>query len=263
MKTFKLLRGYYNDDPPASPPVVPPPPPSPPPAVPPGAKVYTQAQLDEIFANQRKELQKKNQDMAAELERLSQSNRLTAEEKEALATQVTNLNQQHLTEKDKLQQQVEQANKKAKADADKLTADRDHWLQSHNKLLIKNAIISGAAKHQAASDKQLLLMLQGQAKVVEDQDSEGKPIPGQYVAKLPMPVVDKATKAVTIVDMLIDDAIGELKKNPEYQNLFLVDGKPGFGGLGNAGGNSGTPSTYQPGTNPADYRKQRSGFGLK
>jgi len=251
-----LLKSFtYFDDPPASPPPAVPPTVPPPPTPPPG-QTFTQEQVNKMMADHKRALQKQNEELVTQLQQLRDNANLTAQQKEELETRIQTLSQQHLTEAQKLQAELETTKKKYKTDTEALTNDSRKWKGSFEKLLVTNAITEGAITHKAANAKQLAAMLLPQAKVVEEVDDAGQPT-GNFVAKLPVTVLDQKTKKPVTVELPIVEAIGKLREDPENANLFLVDGKPGFGGLNqNAGSGSGTPDISK--MTPAQYREWRS-----
>ena len=70
--------------------------------------------------------------------------------------------------------------------------------------------------------------------MVEEVDDAGNGT-GRYVAKLAVDVLDPKTKKMVTLELPIDEAIGEMRKDATNANLFLTDGKPGIGGTGSAG----------------------------
>lgn len=250
---IRIKTRTYFDDPPA----VPPPPPPPPPP----AKTFTQADVDKMMAEHRKGLQKTNEDLVAQLETWRNKANLTEQEKADLDARIQTLSQQHLTEAQRLQQQVERAEKKYKEETEALTQDSRKWRGSYEKLLVTNGILAGAQKHQAANAGQLEAMLLPKAKVVEEVGDDGKPT-GNFVAKLPVTILDPKTKKMVTVELPIEEAIGEMRKDPTNANLFLVDGKPGFGGDPNVGGGAGGGQVDWAKLTPLQHREMRKKLGL-
>jgi hypothetical protein len=244
------INTYFEDgNPPASPP--------PPPAIPPTTpKTFTQEQVNAMMAEHKRTLQTQNNELVKQLEELRANTNLTQQQKEELDTRITTLQQQHLTEQQKLSIELDKTNKKYKTDTEALTAEANKWKNQFTTTLITNAILEGSTKHQAASAKQMLAMLGGQVKVVEEVDDTGKST-GRYVSKLPITITDPKTKKPVQVELDVVEAIGKLREDPEYSNLFLTDGKPGIGGSNaNAGGTSGG-SADVANMSPAQYREWR------
>lgn len=249
---FRKNRTYF-DDPPAVPPVSPPPPP--PPAPP--AKVFTQAEVDKLMEAHRVGLQKSNAEMATQLETLRANVNLTQQQRDELDGQITALKQQHLTDAQKREQESVAAKKKYDTDIATATTEAKKWQSGFQKLIAVNAIKDAAGLYKAASSKQLEMMLLPQVKVVEGTDADGKAT-GEYVAKLSTTVIDPKTKQQVQVDLPVIEAVEIMKKDPEYANLFVGDGR---GGIGGSGGTSPLNIAGQPdfkNMTPQQYRDWRA-----
>lgn len=246
---------FYDDPPPPPPPpAVPPPPPAP-------GKTYTQAELDKMFAEHRKGLQTENQKMAEELQKLRESKSLTEAEKDALDAQIANLKNQYQSKEQAAAAEAEKLRKQLTTETEKLSAEGKKWHGEFNNLLVENAIVTGAAKHNAANAEQLLAMLKAQAKVVEEVDGDGKPT-GKFVAQIPVRVLNPKTNLWETIDYPIVEGIGKMRENPANANLFLTDGKPGYGGNpGVGGGGGGKPLDWKNMT-PEQHRAARKQVGL-
>lgn len=251
---FPLRTHTYFDDPPAVPPTPPPPPPAP--------RTFTQDEVNAMLANNKRELQKKNEELATQLETLKSSSTLTAQEKADLEARIDQLRNEHLSEAQKLQNAVAASEKKYKTDTENLGKERDTWKNQFQSSLIETAIRAGASKHVAASADQMLALYGHKAKVVELLDDAGKPT-GKFEVRLLVKQEDAKTKQDVEVELPMVEAIGELRKRPENFNLFLTDGKPGAGLLnGNAEQGKGNVG-WRPGMTTAEYEKIRKNAGLK
>lgn len=262
----KVKSRTYYDDPVQSPPPPPPvsPPHSPPaPVSPPAGKTFTQADVDRIMAEHRKGLQTQNQELATQLEEFRNKANLSETAKAELDAKIQVLQSQHLTEAQKLTQQVEAEKKRLKELEDTSKKEVDTWRGNFHDLLVTNSILSGAAKHEAAFAEQMLDMLKPKAKVVSATDADGNVIPNKYVAKMAVTVIDPKTKQPVTVDLPIEDAIGEMRKDQKHANLFLTNGKPGLGGTGGSGGNGNPGPIDMNNITPEEYRARRIALGLK
>lgn len=248
---FRKFRTFFNE-PPAVPPVSPPPPPPPP-----AGKTFTQDEVNRMLAENKRSLQEQNQQLAADLQKIRDTAKLTQEEKDSLDTRIATLTSQHQTETQKLQGELEATKKKYKTDTEALAAGEKRWRTNFDTLLINNAITVGAAKHQAAdpTGRQLQMMLSSQAKVVEVVDDSGQPT-GRYQALLPITVIGKDKKPV-VMELPIEEAIGKMREDESNANLFLTDGKPGLGGTGGVGSGGKSGQTNWAKLTPAEHREAR------
>lgn len=257
MTRFLETVAFY-DDPPLVPPVPPVPPPPPPPPVP--GKTYTQVELDKMFADHRKGLQTENQKMADELQKLRESKSLTEAEKDALDGQIANLKNQYQSKEQAAAAEAEKLRKDLAKTTETLSAEGKRWHGEFNNLLVENAIVTGASKHNAANAEQLLAILKSQAKVVETIDSDGKPT-GKFEAQIPVRVLNPKTNLWETIDYPIVEGIAKMRENPANANLFLTDGKPGYGGNPGAGGGGGKTLDWKNMT-PEQHRVARKQVGL-
>lgn len=258
---FKKTKTQWND-PPAVVPPPPPPPAVPPTSPPPGTpRMFTQEEVNRIQADNKRALQQQNAELAAQLTQLRESASLTQQERDALDSRITALNQQHLTETQKLTYQVESLTKAHKADVEAWSGKYAETTSRFHNVLIENAVAVAATEHKAASLTQMNLLLKPQSKVVEQKDKDGNPT-GQFIAVIPTPMMDAKTKQVTVVDLPVADAVANLRKNPEFANLFFVEGSGGVGGVGNPGSNNsgGTPNFAN--MTEAEYRDYRKKEGM-
>jgi len=260
---FGLKSRTYYDDPPAVPPPSPPPPAVPPPPPPPPVgKTFTQTQVDAMMAEHRRGLQTQNAELAAQIADISAKANLTESQKAELDAKINILQTQHLTEAQKLTAQVEAeklSKKKLEEDSKK---EVDLWRGNYHELLVTNSILSGAQKHEAAFADQMLDMLKPKAKVVSATDEAGNVIPNKYVAKMAVTMIDPKTKLPVTVELPIEDAIGEMRKDQKHGNLFLTGGKPGLGGSGGTGGAGIAGPLNLKNMTAEEYRAQRVALGL-
>lgn len=244
----RKFRTYFNE-PPAVPPTVPPPPPP--------SKTFTQDEVNRLLAENKRGLQEQNQQLATDLQKIRDTAKLTQEEKDNLDARIATLTSQHQTEQQRLQAELETTKKKYKSDTESLAAGEKKWRSSFDTLLVNNAITIGAAKHQAAdaTGRQLQMMLSSQAKVVEEVDDAGQAT-GRFVAKLPITVVGKDKKPV-VMELPIEEAIGKMREDESFANLFLTDGKPGLGGTGGTGLGAKSGQTNWAKMTLTEHRKAR------
>jgi hypothetical protein len=116
-----------------------------------------------------------------------------------------------------------------------------------------------AVKAEAFSAGQLVELLEGRARLVEEMDAEGNPIPDSFIVKVKFKDTDKQGNAVTL-DLSVAEVIKRMKEKPEeFGNLF----KSGVsGGLGGTAGPNPRRDNSKPPSDPAEYREWRK-KGLK
>ncbi len=244
---LRKTRTYFED-----PPVLPPPPPPPPPPV----KMFTQAEVDALMQKHRTGLQTQNETLAADLAKMRDKANLTQAEKDELDVRIQNLTQQHMTEAQKLAANADALKKKLETDTATLTAEAKRWQGGFQTLLVKQAVAVGATTHKARSITQMELILLPQAKVVEVADDAGQPT-GQFIAKVPLTVIDPKTKKPVVMDLPIPEAIEQMKKMDEFANLFDMEGKGGIGGNSGSGAGKAKGEIDWSKLTPQEHRKLR------
>lgn len=238
VKATVVTKIYYND-PPAVPP--PPPPPAVPPVVPPPpppGKTFSQQDVDKLMADHRKGLQDQNKELIGQLEELRNNKSLTEQEKEALQARIDTLGQQHLTKEQQAQEAYNKLQKKSENDRKQLEEASVVWKSRFERVLVDNAIAVAASQHKARSAVQLQMMFANQAKVVEELGDDGKPT-GNWVPKMMVETVDEKTKQRVKLELPLVEAIGKIRENEAFANLFDIDGKGGYGGNNHQGGGFG------------------------
>lgn len=238
MSWNKLFGNVYGEGDPNTPPTTDPKPED---------KKFSQDDLNRILAEERR----KHQDKLKKLEETASKYELTEKEKKELASQFEEFKKQFMTKEELAKQEAEKQATAHKTQVDELTADRNNWQSLFTSRVAKADIATAAVKHKAFSASQLELMLAPRVKVVPVMNKEGKPT-GDYQAVYPM-----AGKDGDMIDVPVIEAVGKLRENEEFANLFLADGTPGTGlnTLNNSPGQSG--STSGPPTDPAAYRAWR------
>lgn len=214
-----------------------------------GAATFTQEQLNNFLAKEKKAWQASQQKTVAELTKLKEQEGVSAGRVTELEETIKALEVQYMTKDELAKRETE---KQAKALTDKLeslTGERTTWQNNYQQLLIENEIVKASQKLGAFSDEQMLTQLGGKAKVVP-VIVEGKPT-GKYQ------VVFGITDAGKTLELTAEKAMEFMKEKPEqYGNLFKANVSGGFGG-----GNNGVVTPLDLKKVAADsvsYRQNRS-----
>jgi hypothetical protein len=217
--------------------------------------VFTQDEVNKMMAEHKRTLQQENAQLVKQLEEIRSNANLTQQQKDELDARITTLQQQHLTKEQQLSGELEKVSKKYKTETETLANEAKKWQSQFHTTLATQALLEGATKHQAAKASQIIAMFGHKVKVVEEVDDQGQPT-GRFVPKLPMTVLDPKTKKPVDVELDVVEAIGKLREDPDYSNLFLVNGVPGIGGSPSANGNNKAGGGPPP-SDPAEYRAWR------
>jgi hypothetical protein len=215
---------YYEDPPPATPPVTPP-------------KSFTQEQVNELLAKEKRDWQGKLKTETEKLQQLQQQANLTSEEKTNLQKQIEDLQSQYLTKEQQAALLLEKKDKESKSKFDSLSSERDTYKTQFETTLINHGIVAAAAANGAVSAEQLQDLLQGRSRVAEVKDDDGKS--KGFVVMVKFTDTDPKTKQAVQVELPVEDAVKRMKELPErFGNLFK-DTKTG--GMGGSSGKPGAP----------------------
>lgn len=199
----------------------------PPPAAPP--KTFTQEQVNQFLAEERRKLQTKQQTLAQELEQIRTSARLTEEEKSALSARIEELTNQSLTKEQQLTRDLEKANGQVKTVQETLGKERDVWQGRYATLLIENQITAAATNGKAYNNEQVLDLLKPKAKVAPVLGEDGKPT-DRFQVVIKFDDMDAKTKQPVTLDLSPVDVVKRMTELPErYGNLFQSGVQPGVG----------------------------------
>jgi len=223
-------------------------------------KVFTQEQVNKMLAEDRRKHQKQVEVTVAELERFKKSKGLSDKEKTELQGRIEELNNSLLTKEELARKEQEKLRNEHKSILEKVSGERDSWQNRFVSATITRSIMDEAVRAEAFNPTQIVTILKGNTRLVEVLDSEGNPVPDEFVAKVRFNDTDKEGKPVTL-DLTIQEALKRMKdRADEYGNLFKSGVAGGIGASGNrgAGGRTIDPKT----ATPEQWRKMRKEMGL-
>jgi uncharacterized sporulation protein YeaH/YhbH (DUF444 family) len=213
-------------------------------------KKFTQEDVNKFLAEDRRKHQTNLQTLQQQLEQFKG----TAKEKEALQQKLEDLQKQFLTKEQLAQQENEKAKNKYESELKGTAAERDQWRNLFTNTIARTAIAEAAAQNKAFNPTQLELLLRNQVQVKQKTDDAGNPLM-QFDVVLPTTVKDKDGKAVTL-ELSVMDGVKKMRENPDFANLFLVDGTPGTGTTTINNGSTSNASGGPP-DEPTAYRAWR------
>jgi len=198
-------------------------------------KTFTQAQVNTFLANEKRKTQDAQKQLAAELEKVKKSSKLTKEERDALSKQIDELQNKYMTAEEKARQNEEKANKAHGKALKELEEDRDNWKNRFTSTSIDIAITRAAEINEAIASEQIAALLRPNTSLKEKLDEDGKPS-GILEPRVRFSDTDKEDKPI-ILDLTVPEAVKRMTELDQYGNLFK-GGKTG--GLGTEGGTSHT-----------------------
>ena len=217
-------------------------------------KTFTQDDVNRLLAKEKRDFQSKQQTMINELEALKQKSTLTAEERTALENRLEELRNESLTKDELAKKDKDKLLKTHETEKTTLVKERDGWRNRYTDATIARALTDAAVANTAHVPSQIVSILRGQTRLVEELDEAGKPN-GNLIPKVTLQDKDKDGKSVTL-DLTVSEAVKRMKDMEDYFNLFKGEGTGGVGGT-NRGGGSGTTRLTDVAADPLKYREAR------
>jgi len=225
-----------------------------------GDTTFTQKQVNDMMAKEKRKFQEQNQALVKELEAFKSKTKLSAEERAELEARIEQLKDQTLT----TEQLAKKSAKKLRDDYENqikgLTEDRDTWKTRYTESSIAQAIRSAATEAGAYRANQILSILRPQTQLSEVL-VDGEPT-GELEPRIKFHDKNEEGKDV-VLDLTPIEAIKRMKEMDDFANLFVVDGRPGFGQDKGGGGGEDVDMAKLAKENPAKYRKLRREGKLK
>lgn len=191
------------------------------------AKTFTQAEVNEMMATNKRKLQEDNKTLVGELQTLRENTQLSEQQKAELTERITQLEATYTTEAQLRERENKVQSEKHAKDL-KASNDRaDAWQNRFNSALVNTDIAGAAIEFEACSAEQLQAILSPITKVVEALDEERKPN-GQFTTQVDFATQDKDNKPI-VLKLSVRDAVKEMTKIPKrFGNLFKVGGVGGL-----------------------------------
>jgi hypothetical protein len=185
---------------------------------------------------------------------------LTAKEKEALETQIVELQKKTMTQEELARQESERTKKIAEEREASLTSERDTWKRDYTEYRQRTEIFSAASTNDAYSATQIVDLLMPRTKLVERKDDSGQPIAGAFDAIVEFEAPGKDGKPVSL-QLPVAEAIKKMKELPQqYGNLFKSGVTGGLGAHNNGGPGKGTQ--FRSDMTEAEYQEYRKQQGF-
>jgi 2C-methyl-D-erythritol 2,4-cyclodiphosphate synthase len=216
-------------------------------------KLFTQKEVNEIMAKNKRALQTKNETLINDLEKLKKSTNMTAEQRAGLETRIEALQDELLT-KSELSKK-EQAKLRTQHDKEiaQLTGERDNWQTRYTSETITRSITDASATNKAINPSQIVAILKPKTILKDEVDNDGEPT-GRLIPRVKLEITDKDGKP-TILDVTVPEAVKQMKDMEDYFNLFQGEGTGGLGSRTKPGGKAANLQTLA--TDAARYREAR------
>lgn len=225
-----------------------------------GKQTFTQAEFSKALAEDRRkhkarveEEKKQKQKIITDLENVKKSKGLTEKERDTLQQKIEELQNSLLTKEQLTAKEREKLENTHKQAVSSLTGERDSWKNRFTSAIINQAIIGEASVAEAFNPEDLIFLLSGSTRLVEETDESGNPLE-KFVPKVKFNDQDKDGKPVTL-DLTVAEAVKRMKDLPRYAHLFKSTAAGGLGGNSGTGGKGGQPDPAKMTT--AQFREWR------
>ncbi len=208
-----------------------------------GAATFTQEQVNSILSRERKKVEdtakKQNQDTLNQLNMLQTKANLSDEEKSELEGQITELEKKVFTADELSAKERKKLQGEYDAKLDEVTGQRDYWQTNFTEATISRSITDEAVKAEAFNPSQINAILRPRTRLEAVKDEEGN-VKG-YNPIVTMNSKDKDGKTIDL-EVPVDKAIGLMKDDEAFFNLFKGKSFDGLGASNGGGGGSVDPS---------------------
>jgi len=215
---------------------------------------FTQDQVNEFLAKDRRKHTDQLQTAVNELEALKAKSELTAAERTELDERIETLQNTLLTKEQLGEKETTKLKTTHKKEVTELTTDRDKWKKLHVGSTINRAITDAAVTNKAFVPEQIVAILGPATQLVEALDDEGNKT-GQLVPQVEFNDHDKDKKPV-VLKLSVGETVKRMTEIDKYLNLFEGEGTGGVGRKPTSSGKTADIAELAKG-DPASYRKAR------
>jgi len=218
-----------------------------------GKKLFTQEEVNKIMAENKRTLQKRNQELISQLENVRKAGNLSAEDRKNLNSRIEALENEMLTKEELAKKEQDKLVRTHQKTVEELTTNLDEWKSRYTKSTITRSITDAAASNSAFHPSQIVAILAPDTRLVEEVDAEGQPT-GELIPKVKFRTTDKAGKTVNL-ELTVGEAVKQMKDMDEFFNLFKGEGTVGLGAGNTGGGKKADLRTLA--SDPRSYREAR------
>ena len=195
---------------------------------------FSQDDLNKFLAEDRRKHQGQIRTIQQTLEETLTSKNLTAQEREQLATRVSELENQGRTKEQQAQHERKQLEEKLNSQLNEEKKGRVSAEAKYREAVVSQQLGNAAAKADAWRQDQLATILRQMSRTEQAKDESGK-YTGEFKVVIDLPDVNDAGESVTTVHTP-DSAVKRMKELPNsYGNLFKSGVVSGIGSGSGAG----------------------------
>lgn len=175
--------------------------------------------VNNLIAREKRAMEAKLSNMSRQLETISENQKLTKEEKEAIQKAHEDLQAQFRTKEELAKERIAKTQKQAQEELQREKEARVAIETKYRNEIITRSLTDAAVTAKAVNPSQIVALLKDKARLVEDD----KPV---------VAIMAKSEETGAMVELLLPpaEALERMKTNPADHNLFLAGVVSGVGG---------------------------------
>ncbi len=194
------------------------------------AKVFTQEDVNRIVAADRRKLEESLKKTEKQYKDLLASQSLTEQERKALQANLEMVQGQLRSKEEQLLLEKKQVEEVYAGKLQEMEKKASFFETLYRDSTIERALQDAAVKHEAWSPSQVVTLLRGQTKMLEETDPKTGKLTGKYKPMVEMQAVNTTSGEMETKAYTPEDAVKKMKDTPEtWGNLFRSGVVSGIG----------------------------------
>ncbi len=193
-------------------------------------KTFTQEQVNGIVAADRRKLEEALKKTEKQYQELLASQSLTEQERKALQANLEMVQGQLRSKEEQLLLEKKQVEEAYAGKLQEMEKKATHFETMYRDSTIERALQDAAVKHEAWSPSQVVSLLRGQTKMLEETDPKTGKLTGKYKPVVEMQALNTTTGEMETKAYTPEDAVRKMKDTPDtWGNLFKSGVVSGIG----------------------------------
>jgi hypothetical protein len=193
-------------------------------------KTFTQEQVNGIVAADRRKLEEALKKTEKQYQDLLASQSLTEQERKALQANLEMVQGQLRSKEEQLLLEKKQIEEAYACKMQEMEKKASHFETLYRDSTIERALQDAAVKHEAWSPSQVVALLRGQTKMLEETDPKTGKLTGRYKPVVEMLALNTTTGEMETKAYTPEDAVKKMKDTPDtWGNLFRSGVVSGIG----------------------------------
>jgi len=194
------------------------------------SKTFTQEDVNRIVAADRRKLEEALKKTEKQYQDLLASQSLTEQERKALQANLEMVQGQLRSKEEQLLIEKKQIEETYAGKLQEMEKKATHFETMYRDSTIERALQDAAVKHEAWSPSQVVSLLRGQTKMLEETDPKTGKLTGKYKPVVEMQALNTATGEIETKAYTPEDAVKKMKDTPDtWGNLFKSGVVSGIG----------------------------------